>query len=132
MVIVFYIKEVLLYLIHIFIELNMFSLIFSFHCFDMLYQFSVLISSTDIRCCKSSLSVFNLLLPKREPTFSPDAAFASVLPASSFFDLIPCFTSSSRCSVCCCLVCNYCSSASSSPVCRIKTVVLDCCHMPCF
>ena len=39
-------------------------------------------------CCNSSLSAFNLLLPKRELTFATSAAFASVLAASSFSDLI--------------------------------------------
>ena len=41
-----------------------------------------------MRCCNSFLSAFNLLLPKREPTFATSAAFASVLAASSFSDLI--------------------------------------------
>lgn len=80
-------------------------------------------------CCNSSLSAFSLPLPKREPTFVTSAAFASVLPASSFFDLIPCFTSSSRCSVCCCSVCNYCALASSSPVCRIKSYAVLLSHV---
>ncbi len=35
-------REVSLYLIHIFIELGTFFFMFLFHCFDMLHQFFVL------------------------------------------------------------------------------------------
>ena len=66
-------------------------------------------------------SSFNLPPPKREPTFATNAAFASVLAASSFSDLTSCLTSSSCYSACCCSVCNCCTLASSSPVCRIKS-----------
>ena len=66
------------------------------------------LSKADIRCCNSSLSSFNLLLPKREPTFATNAAFSSVLAASCFSDLTSCLTSSSCCSACCCYVYNCC------------------------
>ena len=77
-------------------------------------------SCTCMRFCKSSLlcsNSFSLPLPKREPTFATNAAFVSVLAASSFSDLIPFLTSSSCCYAYCCSVCSYHTLASSSPVC---------------
>ena len=68
-----------------------------------------------------NLPSFNLPPPKREPTFATNAAFASVLAASSFSDLTSGLTSSSCCSACCYSVCNCCTLASSSPVCHFKS-----------
>ena len=81
--------------------------------FKFLYAFLA-----NLLSCSNS---FNLPPPKREPTFATNAAFASVLAASSFSDFTSCLTSSSCYSACCCSVCNCRMLASSSPVCRIKS-----------
>ena len=85
---------------------------------------SILSSRAAISPCKVRLSAYNsfsLPLPKREPTFATSAAFASVLAASSFSDLISFLTSSSSCFACWRSVCNCCTLASSSPVCRFRS-----------
>ena len=85
---------------------------------------SMLSSRAVTLLCRAWLSASNSLslpLPKREPTFATNAAFASVLAASSFSDLISCLTLSSCCSACRCSVCNCCTLASNSPVCRFRS-----------
>ena len=85
---------------------------------------SILSSRAATSPCKVRLSAsnsFSLPLPKREPTFATSAAFASVLAASSFSDLMSFRTSSSCLSACCCSFCNCRTLASSSPVFRFRS-----------
>lgn len=89
-------------------------------------------SSSFMRYCKSSFlrsNAFIFPLPKREPIFVTNEAFISVLAVFSFSDLIFCFTLPNYYSACCCSVCNCCTLASNSHVCRASEPRTPRCNM---